>query len=135
MQHLKKKKKTKSHPIAELIVLLLIIATIAYFAIPKLTGMLETSRQNSADNDAQILVRVAQAWLTQQEVAEIIPVIEQDNHLNEGDVKQIVAMADSIDQEVASTVVVTVKGSQIPDCYQLAGVKLTKKGMTATVTK
>ncbi|MFZ2537629.1 MAG: hypothetical protein WAX04_01855 [Oscillospiraceae bacterium] len=135
MQHSKKKPKAKSHIMLELIILLLSIATIAFFAIPKLNGMLSTSRQKSADNDAQIIAVAAQAWLTQQETAEIMPTIVEANTLSEGDVKQIISLASSIDAEVAKTVVITVNGEIAPECYQLKSVNLVKKQFNATVNK
>ncbi len=134
MEHAKKK-KAKSYILIELIVLLLIIATIAIFAIPRFNGMLANSRQQSANNDAEILAVAAQAWLTQQETAETILIIDEPNMLSEGDVKQIVSMASSIDNEVAKTVSISVNGSQAPECYQLKSVKLVKKQVIGVVNK
>lgn len=136
MQHAKKKEKTKgkSHIVIELIILLLIIGTIAFFAIPKLTDMLNTSRQNSADNDAQVVMIAAEAWLIEQKTAGLMPTIEADNLLSDGDVKQVLAIAGSIDDVTAQTVKVTVVGNTEPDCYTVKSVTLTKKGAIADIS-
>ncbi|MEG0691792.1 MAG: hypothetical protein RR444_01795 [Oscillospiraceae bacterium] len=135
MQHSKKQKKAKSYLIVELIVLLLILATIGFFAIPKLNSMLNTSRQQSVDNDAVIVATAAQAWLTQQETAETVLTVDTTNMLSVEDVDQIVKTTTGIDDEVAKTVKVWVKGNQVPECYQLKTVELVKKGFTGKINK
>lgn len=135
MQHARKHPKLKSHLIVELIILLVIISSICYFAIPNINNMLDTSRQKSADNDAQIIAVVAETWLTEQQTNESVPAVDSELKLAKDEVEQIVEMATSIDEDIAKNVTIIVNGNQVPECYKLKSVNLVKSEYKSVINK